>query len=79
MSNYNPQIHRRRSIRLKDWDYTWGGWYYVTICAFDMKCIFGNVVNDYGKIVHEEWLRTAAMRKEAELDDFQIIFMASSL
>lgn len=79
MSNYNPQIHRRRSIRLKDWDYTWGGWYYVTICAFDRKRIFGNVVNDemvlndYGKIAEQEWLRTAEIRNEVELDEFQVM------
>lgn len=79
MSSFDPKIHHRRSIRLKDWDYTWGGWYYVTTCAFDMKCIFGNVVNDemvrndYGKIAEEEWLRTAEIRNEVELDEFQIM------
>lgn len=30
---YNPEIHHRRSIRLKGHDYAGGGLYFVTICA----------------------------------------------
>jgi hypothetical protein len=29
---YDPQRHRRRSIRLKGYDYTRPGAYFVTIC-----------------------------------------------
>ncbi|WP_372808248.1 transposase [Pontiella sp.] len=31
--SYNPEIHHRRSIRLKGHDYAGGGVYFVTICA----------------------------------------------
>ena len=32
-SQYNPEKHHRRSIRLKGYDYAGGGLYFVTICA----------------------------------------------
>jgi len=32
-SQYNPEIHHRRSIRLKGHDYAGGGLYFVTICT----------------------------------------------
>jgi hypothetical protein len=56
--------HHRRSIRLKAYDYAQEGGYYVDICTHDRECLFGEVVNeqmrlnDIGKIVQEEWLRT---------------------
>ena len=31
--NYNPNIHHRRSIRLKGYDYSQAGMYFVTVCA----------------------------------------------
>ena len=30
---YNPNIHNRRSIRLKGYDYSQAGLYFVTICV----------------------------------------------
>ena len=40
---YNPQIHHRRSIRLKGYDYSQAGLYFITICCYDRLCLFGNV------------------------------------
>ena len=42
---YNPKIHNRRSIRLKGYDYSRAGLYYITICVQNRECLFGNVVN----------------------------------
>ena len=36
---------RRRSLRLRGYDYAHAGAYFVTICAQDQACLFGNVVN----------------------------------
>ncbi len=36
---YNPNSHRRRSIRLPHWDYAWAWWYYVTKCVKDRHCL----------------------------------------
>jgi hypothetical protein len=41
--SYNPEIHHRRSIRLKDYDYTQEGAYFITICTKDKQCIFGDI------------------------------------
>jgi len=43
---YNPDIHKRRSIRLKGYDYSQSGAYFVTICVQDRTCLFGRVVDD---------------------------------
>lgn len=33
MGGYDPDIHHRRSIRLRGYDYTQAGAYFVTICV----------------------------------------------
>ena len=58
---YNPNIHHRRSIRLKGYDYSQAGLYFITICIQDRECFFGNIVNgemilnDAGKMADNEW------------------------
>ncbi|BDI20081.1 hypothetical protein ANSO36C_58830 [Nostoc cf. commune SO-36] len=42
---YDPQKHHRHSIRLKGYDYTQDGAYFITICTKERQCLFGNVVN----------------------------------
>lgn len=54
---YDPHKHHRRSIRLKGYDYTANGWYFVTICVNSGHCVLGEVnegemiLNEWGKIV----------------------------
>ena len=40
---YNPNIHHRRSIRLKGYDYSQAGLYFITICCQDRACLFGEI------------------------------------
>ena len=40
---YNPQIHHRRPIRLKEYDYSRAGLYFITICCQDRNCRFGDI------------------------------------
>lgn len=60
MSPYDPNIHHRRSVRLRGYDYASAGWYFVTICTQNHECLFGNiennamVLNDAGRMV-ERW------------------------
>ena len=60
---YNKNIHHRRSIRLKGYDYSQAGLYFITICVQDRKCLFGNIVNgemilnDAGKMADNEWVK----------------------
>jgi putative transposase len=71
--------HRRRSIRLKDYDYSQAGAYFITICTYNKECLFGKAVNEemvlnkYGKVVQEEWHRSAEIRREVELDTFVVM------
>ena len=41
---YNPDIHKRMSIRLKKYDYSQNGAYFITICTHGKKCLFGDIV-----------------------------------
>jgi putative transposase len=43
---YNPQVHHRRSIRLKGYDYTLPGAYFVTLVAWQRECLFGTIQDD---------------------------------
>lgn len=58
---YNPDIHRRQSIRLSGYDYASGGAYFVTVCSQSRECLFGDVVNgvmelnDAGLMVQTVW------------------------
>ena len=58
---YNPTLHHRRSIRLKGYDYSSQGAYFVTLCCEDRKHRFGEItqhqmhLNDLGKIA-AEWM-----------------------
>ncbi|CAK8723006.1 hypothetical protein GKODMF_14580 [Candidatus Electrothrix gigas] len=40
---YNPDIHHRRSIRLRNYDYAQAGAYFVTICLQYRECLFGEI------------------------------------
>ncbi len=70
--------HNRRSIRLKNHDYCCG-LYFVTICIKQKGWLFGEIddgvvmLNEYGKIVSDEWLRTEQLRSNVFLDDFVIM------
>ena len=47
---YDPQVHHRRSIRLKGYDYTQAGAYFITICSYQREHVFGEVVNGEMKL-----------------------------
>ena len=40
---YNPDIHNRKSIRLKNYDYSREGLYFITICTKNNERIFGEI------------------------------------
>ena len=50
--NYNPNIHHRKSIRLKEYDYSKEGLYFITICCDARKHLFGVIVD--GKMILNE-------------------------
>ena len=76
---YDPGIHRRRSVRLQGYDYARAGAYFLTICANNRVCLFGDLVdgemrlNAAGRVVIEEWARTAAIRPRIGLDTYIVM------
>ncbi|XGB43143.1 MAG: hypothetical protein LVS60_04975 [Nodosilinea sp. LVE1205-7] len=76
---YNPDIHHRRSIRLKGYDYSQNGLYFVTICTQNRHHLFGTItngqmaLNPMGEIVHDEWFKTASMRPNIRLHEFIVM------
>ncbi|MBN2039158.1 MAG: hypothetical protein JW864_03895 [Spirochaetes bacterium] len=71
--------YHRRSIRLKEYDYSSAGAYFVTICTQNRECVFGEIINDnmilnkYGEIVADEWLKTPEIRKNVGLDSWIVM------
>jgi len=77
--------HRRRSIRLRGYDYTQPGAYFVTICTHERKALFGQVVdgdmvlNEWGWVVGEEWFKTAQIRPYVELFEDEFVVMPNHI
>lgn len=76
---FDPQKHHRRSIRLKDYDYSQAGAYYVTIDVQNRECFLGEIVNyemvlnDAGKMVEEQWVALTERFPTVELDLYQVM------
>ena len=76
---YNPNIHHRRSIRLKGYDYSQAGLYFITICCHNRICRFGAVVdgkmilNDAGIIADSCWLEIPKHFPNAVLHEYIIM------
>lgn len=76
---YNPNKHHRRSIRLKGYDYSQAGLYFITICVQDRKCLFGNIVNgemilnDAGKMADNEWVKIPERFTNVQLHEYMVM------
>ena len=76
---YDPVKHHRRSIRLKGYDYSQAGYYFVTICCYQRQCLFGKIIdgvmqlNRYGAMVQDEWLKSSVIRVEIKLDEYIVM------
>jgi REP element-mobilizing transposase RayT len=76
---FNPEIHHRRSIRLREYEYNRGGAYFVTMCTHERECLFGDVVDgavrltDMGRMVQECWDAISNHFPHCELDAFVVM------
>ncbi|MFC1727323.1 transposase [Patescibacteria group bacterium] len=74
----NRTLPNRKSVRLKNYDYSLPGYYYVTICTQKRKFLFGDIsgdkmiLNDAGKIVNHVW-KTLPRHHHVALSAFQIM------
>ena len=71
--------YRTESIRLKSWDYSGAGYYFVTICTKNQNCCLGQIIDGVselsqtGCIIAEEWAKTAELRNNVSLDEWVIM------
>ncbi len=76
---YNPEIHHRRSIRLREYDYSQSGAYFVTLCTWNRECFFGEIkngemlLNEYGEIAMKYWDAIPGHLPHVEMDEFIIM------
>jgi REP element-mobilizing transposase RayT len=78
-SKYDSPKHHRRSIRLKHYDYSQSGAYFVTICTRGRQCLFGEIIdgdialNELGEIVQQEWELSEQIREEIEIGPYVVM------
>lgn len=71
--------YRVESARLGSWDYSWPGWYFVTIVVGHRTCVFGDVIGDsiqlstLGKTADEFWREIPKHHTGVELDDYFVV------
>lgn len=76
---YDAKIHHRRSIRLKDYDYTQAGAYFITICTHQRENIFGEIINGemklskFGLVAKQQWEKLPKRFPNVELGVFVIM------
>jgi putative transposase len=76
---YDSFKHHRRSTRLKGYDYTTPGAYFITIVAHGRLCIFGEIVggvmswNPCGQIISDYWSAIPAHFPNVQLDEFTVM------
>jgi REP element-mobilizing transposase RayT len=69
----------RRSVRLRGYDYSQAGAYFITICAQNRHCLFGSitegamVLNDAGRMVADCWLQIPDHFLNIELDEWVVM------
>ena len=79
MSNYDSEIHHRRSVRYKGYDYRMNNAYVITICTHEKRCWFGDIVdekmilNQYGQIAEKEWIETPNHRDYVVLHEYIVM------
>jgi len=72
------KLFKRKPIRLRGYDYSQSGWYYITICTQNRKCLFGEIkngkmaLNNMGLLVKKYWNKLID-KFNIELDEYIIM------
>lgn len=69
---FNPDIHHRRSIRLKNYDYSQDGAYFITICTNNRECYFQKYP-PLKTIIKNQWENIPTHYPNVELDEYVIM------
>jgi REP element-mobilizing transposase RayT len=69
----------RKSIRLKGYDYSKEGFYFVTISTYKNQYLFGKIINGemilntFGEIVKKLWMKSEEIRDNVKMHDFVVM------
>ena len=72
-------LPHRKHLRLSGFDYASEGAYFITVVTQNREPLFGEIIHDemvlseFGRIVEEEWLRSASIRTEIELGAYVVM------
>ena len=72
--NFDKKSHRRKLIRLRHYDYSQSGAYFITICAQNRECLFGDIIdgemqlNKLGELTELEWIKSIELRPDMNLE-----------
>ncbi len=76
---FGPHKHHHHSIRLRGYNYSQAGAYFVTICTRNRQCLFGEIVdgvmqlNNVGEIVKSVWVGLPNHFPDIALDAFVVM------
>ena len=73
--------HKRKSIRLRNYDYSRKGCYFITVCAYNREVLFGDVrrgttccaLNEIGKAVKKFWTEIPNHFPNVDLDEYIVM------
>ena len=71
--------YRIESARLRSWDYSSPGWYFVTVCTKRMKPYFGKIdqvsssLSELGQTVNQFWSEIPQHHKNIAIDEFIVM------
>lgn len=80
------ELPQRKQVRLKNYDYSKPGYYYITICSYNKKCCFGRIPLNFdlltrpfvelsaiGSIISAEWYKLKDRYPDIQLDHFVVM------
>jgi REP element-mobilizing transposase RayT len=76
---FDPLVHRRRSIRLKGYNYAHSGCYFATLCSQGRSCLFGRIqdgemkLSAAGECLYEWWVRLSGKFPGVDTDAFVVM------
>jgi REP-associated tyrosine transposase len=79
MVEKNSPNQHRRSTRMKGYDYSLAGAYFITVATYQRSIIFGEVVNgevklnQYGNVAFQQWIRLGKRFKDSNFPTFIIM------
>ena len=70
---------KRKSLRLKNYDYTQNGFYFITICVQNKACLLGKIIdqkmvlNDAGVMINNIWQEIPKYYEGFEIHEFIVM------